>query len=182
MRRIGFLVLTLTALCAASAGAQGNGSPSGAPTPAPPLPVDGAWNTFSWLGGPDVLNNEGAFTFTGPAVLDVTDAFIDGDQFSVLDFGVSIGTTSAPTDTGSFIGDFDAAFADAGWSSGSFALGAGNHSITIRTIAVATGFPDGGAALRATPTMPATPPWALTLLALAAVGTAYLFLRRRAVG
>lgn len=181
MRKIGLLIIALAATGFAPAAAQpNNGDPPAAPTPAPPLPVDGTWTLFCWTMGVGSLNVEGAFTLTGPATLDVTDAFIDGDQFDVLDNNVSIGMTSTPTDTGAFQGDPDAAFADPDWSSGTFSLGSGGHSITIRLTAAATGFNDGCGYLRAMPAVPATPAWALAALVVALSAAGYSLLRRRA--
>ena len=177
-RVIATVALTLL-VCLPAAAQTDNGTPPSPPSPTPPLPVDGTWTLFCWA-GTGSLNNEGAFTFTGSATLEVTDAFIDGDQFEVLDGGVSIGSTSVPTDTGSFEGDPDLAFADPDFSSGAFALGGGSHSITLRTIATATGFPDGCGFLRAVPlSAPAMPRGAAAVLMLALAAAGYLVLRRR---
>ena len=180
MRKTGILLIALVALCAVSADAQrDNGSPRGAPRPAPPLPLDGTWTSFCWTAGVGSLNTEGPFTFTGPTTMQVTDAFIDGDVFDVLDNGVSIGMTSTPTDTGAFEGDPDAAFANPDWSSGTFSLGSGAHSITLQVSAAATGFAAGCGFLRAGPGVPATPVWALSALVVALIGAGYFLLRRR---
>jgi len=57
-----------------------------------------------------------------------------GDIFQVYDNGALIGTTSAVSATGNgttyVLGQANQAFADAAFSSGSFILGAGSHSIT----------------------------------------------------
>lgn len=182
MKRIGTLVILLVTLCATSVGAQSdNGAPSGGDTPLPPLPTDGTWTQFCWFGGVGSLNDEGPFTFSpmGPAVLDVTDAFIDGDAFDVLDGGTSIGMTSIPVDTGSSQGDPDLAFADPDYSSGSFALAAGSYSITLQLTAAATGFTSGCGFLRVMPAAPTAPPLALAALALALIGAGFFLMRRR---
>jgi len=73
-----------------------------------------------------------SWDFTGAHRLDVTDAFDTGDIFDIYDNGVLIGTTSFST-----VGAFDRylnpddAMLDTAYSSGSFLLGEGNHSITI---------------------------------------------------
>jgi hypothetical protein len=77
-----------------------------------------------------------AWTFNAPAAgaaLTVTDAFESGDRFEILDFGVFVGMTSLPAAAGAIdCGDDPVPCrATAGISSGVFALGAGNHSITI---------------------------------------------------
>ncbi len=114
------------------------------------LPTDGSWTPFSWTDGPGVFNSEGPFTFsvTSAGYLDVTDAFIAGDQFEVYDFDSMIGTTSYPQSDTDATEDPDVAFADPRWSSGSFQLGPGEHSITVRVIRIAPGHPEGGAFMR----------------------------------
>jgi hypothetical protein len=135
---------------------------------APEYVPGSGWERFSWNGGPGVFHNEGPFTFTSTAELNylkVTDAFLDGDQFEVYDFGELILTTSEPTDSGASIGDdFDGAFDDPRWSSGAVLLEPGPHSIEFFIIRVPDGFPSGGAAfeVEAFPT-----PGTLALLGLA---------------
>lgn len=115
-----------------------------------PIPTTGSWVPFSWTAGPGVFNDAGAGTFTGAFQLSVTDAGLDGDRFEIYDFGVLIGATSVPVDDGTFQGDPDLALADSRFSSGSFVLGAGPHSITIRTTQVSAGFPSGTGFVRLT--------------------------------
>lgn len=74
-------------------------------------------------------------TLTGPATLTVLDLFLSVDQFIAYDFGVALGTTSAPTSGGGAGSNITAALADSRYSRGFFLLGAGNHSITIEHIA-----------------------------------------------
>jgi hypothetical protein len=112
-----------------------------------PITVDGGWDTFSWNTAVSPWATEQPFTFTisGAGVLQVTDAFLDGDQFRIYDNGTPIGLTSVPTDTGAFQSDPDLAYADPSWSSGEFAMADGDHSITIEVVA---GYPSGGAYLQ----------------------------------
>ena len=131
-----------------------------------PIVTDGSWVGFTWTAGPGVLNDAGAGTFTGAFQLDITDFSRDGDRFEVYDFGVLIGTTSVPVDDGFLQGDPDLAFADPRFSSGSFVLGAGSHSITIRTIQIATGLPDGAGFVRLVTVVPALPPTGILVLAV----------------
>jgi hypothetical protein len=74
------------------------------------------------------------WTFLAPtdgATLLLIDAFLSGDQFEVLDFGTSLGLTSA-TLPGADCGDDPlVCLADGRLSYGIFLLGAGSHSITI---------------------------------------------------
>jgi len=107
------------------------------------------WYEFRWLfstvyGCPpgscipsDADNSQGAdappWTFDGPAVLVVTDAFGSFNQFEVLDFGTSIGFTSDHgadwVDCGN---DPVVCLANPAVSHGVFVLPAGAHSLTIR--------------------------------------------------
>ena len=115
------------------------------------MPPDGSWGTFSWVGAPGVLNFEGplALTTTTAGSLDVTDAFVNGDRFQVYDGTTLLGTTSTPTNVGqSHTTDPDVAFADPQWSSGSFPLGPGEHSVTIRNVAIPPGHTDGAGFIR----------------------------------
>ena len=68
-------------------------------------------------------------------LVDVSDRNCYGDQFEVLDFGVSLGNTSFPGKPGVCRGpNRDAGLADPHMSSGSFIVSPGSHSITINTI------------------------------------------------
>ena len=73
------------------------------------------------------------FTLASGDRLTVTDAFDSGDRFEVFDFGVSLGLTSLPLSPGSLnCGDDPVVcLAANGMSIGLFALGAGDHSITL---------------------------------------------------
>ena len=100
---------------------------------------------FFWPGGTPPTDVDETFTITttGAACVSVTDDFQKGDQFEVFNNLVSIGTTTAVAVDGSStpIGP-DAAFLDPGFSSGSFTVAAGSHSISIK--AIANPFPAGG--------------------------------------
>jgi len=73
--------------------------------------------------------------------LTVTDAFAVDQQFEVLDFGASIGTTSVPAG-GSCGNDPEVCFLDPDVSSGEFLLGSGTHELTFAHVFV----PASGAA------------------------------------
>lgn len=92
---------------------------------------------FFWGAGEPVFSDSGPFEFEceHAVVVDVTDDFQKGDQFRIYDNGSPIGETSAvPVDpAGVQIGP-EAAFADPSYSSGSFWLPAGAHSISIEVI------------------------------------------------
>ncbi len=82
-------------------------------------------------------------TLSSGGTLFVTDAFNSGDQFNIFDNAASIGLTSLPA-TGSSCGtDLLCAIADTKFSSASYALSAGFHSISGTTVLSPFG---GGAA------------------------------------
>lgn len=98
------------------------------------LTVDGGWVFFNdcAIGSPCP---DGPFTFTttGNACVSVTDAFLKSDEYEVFDFGQSLGTTSPGVpDDGNSQTDPDSAFADPEYSSGTFAVGTGSHSIDVQ--------------------------------------------------
>lgn len=69
------------------------------------------------------------FTLSSPGTLYVTDGFLSGDQFEITDFGGVIGATSAPGN-GNCGNNITNCWNDATMSKGTFALAAGNHSIS----------------------------------------------------
>jgi hypothetical protein len=79
------------------------------------------------------------WTFVAPSDglrLTVTDAFLKGGSYEVLDMGVSIGSTPAvPSSSVSCGSDPVPCLADPTVSHGVFNLGPGPHSITIRAVA-----------------------------------------------
>jgi hypothetical protein len=129
--------------------------------PAGPITPGGPWNEFSFGAAgsfakgcapadpsapgcaPSSAGNShfvGAppWTFVAPsdgATLTVTDAFVKGDTFQVLDVGNPIGSTSAvPTSSVSCGSDPVPCLADPTVSHGVFNLGPGAHSITIKAL------------------------------------------------
>jgi len=151
----------------ASGGNGGGSSPGG---PLPPITVGSPhWTFFNWSGTPPVVNSDGPFTFSNSSsmLLKVTDAFIDGDRFGVYDKGALLGNTSVPADDGTQVsGDCDAAFANPKYSHATFTLAPGSHSVTMVTIAGATGFTSGSGCVRVVlgPAAPSEVPEADTLL------------------
>lgn len=143
---------------------------------ATPLAASDGWVQFAFGRASSLWDT--TFTFSGPGVLKVTDAFLSGDQFEVYDNGVLLGGTSAPGTSGLQIGgDFDGAFNSSDWSHGQFVFGDGDHSIT----GVATLSPfDGGAGavqlIAGVASAPEPSTWALMLVG---TGLAGLGLRRR---
>jgi hypothetical protein len=134
---------------------------SAAVAPAGPIAAGGPWNEFSFAGpGSDakgcapadpggaacVPSSSGnsqfvgapPWTFTVPsdgATLTVTDAFLAGDTFQVMDNGNPIGGTSAVPTSGSCGSDPVPCLADPSVSHGVFDLGPGAHSLTIKMLA-----------------------------------------------
>jgi hypothetical protein len=124
-------------------GVQAGNGAGGSPLDDPPIGIGAGWfettatpPAFFWGAGAGAMNAEGPFTFAagGPVTVSVVDAFLKGDVFEVFDFGGSLGTTSLVGTGGGSTGDPNVAWGDAGYSRGTFLLGAGPHSITISTI------------------------------------------------
>lgn len=111
------------------------------------------------------------FTLGSAGTLTLLDGFNSGDQFSLADFGTGIGSTSAPIagqDCGS---DITACLGNAAISKGTFALGAGNHSISGTTLL--SPFGGGAGFFRVTERVGAVPEpatWALMLLGFGFIG------------
>ena len=136
--------------------------------------ADGPWTYFEWSTGVGSMIGPMTIDFSSESYLDVTDAFIDGDQFRVWVDGMDMGVTSIPTDDGASIGsDADAAFADPMWSSGTFGPFSGMKDVTFEVVDIAAGF-DVGAGYYRTNVVPE--PASLLGLALGGVLLGY---RRR---
>jgi hypothetical protein len=85
--------------------------------------------------GIDSLNLDAPpWTFTAPTSvsLSVTDAFLPGDSFTVLDFGAVVGSTPAVPLVGISCGfDPNACLIDPAFSHATFLLSPGAHSLTV---------------------------------------------------
>lgn len=136
-----------------------------------PIAVNGGWTTFGFEGvGSSFSGQPYTFSLVGNGVLKVTDAFAIGDIFDVYDSVLGLlFSTSAPSNDGSNAGtNYDTAFSDAKWSSGSIALSAGNYSIT--GITTASPFGGGDGALQVVSAVPVPATLALFGLGLAGLG------------
>lgn len=131
-------------------------------------------------GTPTLFLDAPPWTFVAPptgASVTVTDAFQSTDRFELFDFGVSFGLTSAPVATTVVdCGDDPVVcLATAGMSHGSFALGAGAHSITI----VPTLSQGGGSGYFLVSAAAVPEPGTIALLAIGLSAIALRRLRRR---
>lgn len=128
----------------------------GGPTP---LPTNGEWTQFQWFppepsgynGSLGALEDPYEFTLYDYAYLDVTDYDLAGDIFQVYNNGALLGPTSMVPigdDTSPNTPNPDVAFGDDTWSSGTFWLGPGDHSIHVDVIQQNGTVLNGGGFLR----------------------------------
>ena len=157
------------------------------------ITTDGAWYEFvfegagspAFAGGtadpgtnPDsVALDDAPWTFSGAAVLNILDLFNSGDRFEAFDGAVSLGLTSQASEGGSCSSDITCALGDSRYSFGTFALGAGDHSITI--LVDSTPFNGGAAVLQAVATEAQAPEPGTMLLVGAALSVLGLARRSR---
>lgn len=95
----------------------------------------GGWNSFTFAAVGSTTTITRTYGANGGAI-DVTDAYLTGDEFDVSVSGTSCGQTSNAANLGRFVwtNNANTAYADARWSSGRFYMGAGTHTIVITTI------------------------------------------------
>jgi hypothetical protein len=156
---------------------------------AAPITVDGGWYEFGFGGvgsegfpcpactpSDPVSANPGdaPWTFSGPATITLLDLFIAGDQFELFDFGVSLGVTSAPSGSSSCGNAIATCLADLDNSRLIVNVGAGDHSLTITTLASPVG---GGAAVFRADSVPE--PASIVLLGAGLAGLAVARRRRQ---
>lgn len=153
-----------------------------APTHAVLITVDSGWQDFTFADVGSAWSDTFEFTLTDTAWFAVTDAYMSGDRFEFFVDGVSVGATSMPTVEGDQINDdYDAAFADARWSSAEIMLGAGTYQVSGLTLL--SPFGSGRAAVQLSSTalggpgfVPVSEPGILVLFSVALAG---LFIRSR---
>lgn len=184
MRRIASLAVLAWALGAAGTASAG------------PIVSGGPWYEFIFgdvgssaiegtgatpsSGGNSVYADPPPWTFTSPlsgSVFTVTDAFITGDAFEVFDNGVSIGSTPLVPEGTSGSDDPAVTVLDPAFSHASFLLGAGEHSITIVTLA--SPFGSGAAYFRLDAINAVPEPSTLALASLGGLGVVGRLIRRR---
>ena len=106
-------------------------------------------------------------TLSKPTTLTVTDVEASGDQFTLYDNGVLLGTTSTPN-YGDYVGEcISCALADPNFSHGTFTLAAGTNVIT-GVFDGSVGYGDGDFGIG----VPEPASWALMLIGFGALGVA----------
>ncbi|HBE21135.1 MAG TPA: hypothetical protein DEG17_18000 [Cyanobacteria bacterium UBA11149] len=94
----------------------------------------GEWNPFIF-GKEGEVAKPGNFDFIVPkqgGILKVTDAFSVGDVFDIFNNGTFLGSTSFVEEGDLITMDPDEAYGDSNYSSGTFILGEGSYSISIK--------------------------------------------------
>jgi len=94
-------------------------------------PATAGTGTTPSSGGNSIFADQPAWTFNGPLVLTVTDAFNKGDSFDIFDFGAFAFATPLVSAVSNATSDPSITVLDPTWSHASLAFGAGPHSITI---------------------------------------------------
>jgi len=136
---------------------------------ATPLTIGGGWAPFGFGGVKSSFDT--SFTFTGPGLFKVTDAYLDGDQFDIAINGIDKGPTSVPVNDGTQInGDFDAAFASGKFSHASFLLGPGSYEVT-GTVLLSPYGGGGAAAELVAGGVPEPATWAMLLMGFFGLGS-----------
>lgn len=149
------------------------------PVYAGPIAVGGSWYEFAFgpvgsfatngtgtapsSGGNSVYADDPPWTFAAGAdgaYLTVTDAFLQGDAFTIFDNAVLVGSTPLVAQGPGGVSDPAITVLDPTWSHAAFWLAPGPHSITIQMLASPYG--SGAGFFRADNVIPA--PGALLLL------------------
>jgi hypothetical protein len=156
---------------------------AGAAQASTPLVLDAGWSQFSFGGVASSFSTDYSFTLAGPAVLKVTDAYLDGDQFDITINGVDQGPTSTPVNDGTTVdSDFDAAFASPKFSHAAYNLGAGTYDVTGTVVQSPYG--GGGAGIELSSPVAGVPEpatWGMMILGFLGLGAALRTGRRSQV-
>ena len=172
-RYLSALLLVWGLLFSSQLHAQNNGvENSSEVSPQEAVPVDGTWTSFTW-DNINSFNNEGAFTFLGPGIVDVTDCFVSGDAFTVFNGGQFLGVTEGGTDSGEpSVLSPEGCWASDLYSKGSFLVDGRASAITFQTNQVCSDCREGRGYFRVRPApgaeepapVPVAPIWWLALL------------------
>jgi hypothetical protein len=120
--------------------------PAGGCVVSDPPDLSSGWTDFSFGQAPSTAVQ---FTVNGGShrsTLEVTDAFCQGDRFTIWDNGKNLGPTSYVSNIGCAgpnQPDPQTAFMDGGWSAGTYVLPKGTQQISIQVIQNAAGTTDG---------------------------------------
>ncbi|MGI9600492.1 MAG: hypothetical protein ACR2QE_01310 [Acidimicrobiales bacterium] len=121
-------------------------SPVGAATGSACVPsMTRGWRSFSFGAVGTVALTRTRNFQAGGGFVDVTDAYLTGDVFTIAEDGTVCGDTSPAPNLGPGVwtNDADVAFSDARWSSGRFWFPPGTHTFTI-TVAISPWGSGGG--------------------------------------
>jgi hypothetical protein len=185
---IGMMSLGLAALVALTTAGQAHAGPITVPGTPPWYEfVFGATGSFATNGSGSQPSSGGnsqqldnppwTFTSATPVAVLLTDAFNTGDQFTLFDNAVGLGTTPSVPLTNSGVSDPAVTSVSPAWSHMIFNLPPGSHSLTIQ--AANSPYGGGAAFFSVTPLAPTVVPEPSTLALLALGGGALAVWRRR---
>lgn len=148
------------------------------PATAAPIVLGSGWQPFSFGAVGSSFSRTFEFTLTGTAQFNVTDAFLDGDQFQIFINSVNQGLTSTPVNDGTNTSNYDTAFASPKFSHASYLLGPGTYSVS--GITHLSPYGGGGAAAELVAAVPEPATWAMMLVGFGVIGGASRYRRRKA--
>jgi hypothetical protein len=108
------------------------------PAPAPILDAGWAYDQVDALPPTPSVDSPYVYNLTAPAVFTITDDFVSGDTYNVLDFGIQILATSNSAAMAAFGAGDPTGWTTAGYYKGQILLAAGAHILEV------TGNGEGG--------------------------------------